>query len=225
MSKRDDLAKAMEIAKAEHAKGGAAEHILNLFKATLSTTPIGSFLASLMSDYIPSRKQLRIDQFVQETSQKLAELQDQLDTNRIHTDHYAYIFEQCLRGVAQHPQQEKINCYKAILINAAKPSENTDDQQDYFLNLVNTFAPVHIRLLGALYAAMKVPQNGPETGRTIRSMMGSTDGDIIMSAAAELYQLQFTNTQPSSMPITADLSRAGGRLTPIARKFVEFCTL
>jgi hypothetical protein len=222
---KSSLTKAIEMAKAEHAKGGAGEHIMNLFKAVLSTTPIGGLIASLMSDYIPSSKQLRMETFVNEAAEALETLQDQIDVNRIHTDHYAYIFEQCLRGAAQYPQQEKLDCYKAILINAAKPSDNTDDQQDYFLNLVNTLAPVHIRLLGALYAAMKIPQNGPETGRTIRSMMGSVDGDIIMSAAAELYQLQFTNTQPSSMPITADLSRAGGRLTPIARKFVEFCTL
>ena len=220
-----DLAKAVEIMKVEHAKGGSAEHILNIFKAILSTTPIGGFFASLIDDYLPASKELRVEQFMTDTANKLCDLQDQIDTERIKTDHYAYIFEQCIRGVAQYPQQEKLECYKAILINAAKPTKDSDEQQDYFLNLVNTLSPIDIRLIDALHRAMKIPQNGAETGLTIRSLLGNVDGDIIMSAAAELYQLQFTNTQPSSMPMTADLSRAGGRLTPIARKFIEFCTL
>lgn len=223
---KSDLTKAMEIVKAEHAKGGFEEHILNIFKAALATTPLGGFFASLISDYIPSSKELRIEQFMIDTANTLTRYQDQIDAQRIKTDHYAYIFEQCIRGVAQHPQKEKIECYKAILINAAKPTEDSDEQQDYFLNLVNTLSPIHIRLIGALHAAAKVPQNGPETSRTIRTLIGAdVDGDILMSAASELYQLQFTNTPPTSIPFTADLSRTGGRLTPIAMKFIEFCTL
>lgn len=224
---KSNLTKAIEIAKVEHTKGGATEHVLNLFKAVLSTTPIGGFIASLMSDYIPSSKQLRMEHFIEETAKILATLQDQIDMNRFHTDHYAYIFEQCLRGVAQHPQQEKIDCYKAILINAAMPSNVTDDEQDYYLNLVNTLSPVHIRLLSILHSVSKIPQNGPKNGQTIQTILRGVDKDVIISAAAQFYQLQFMKTKPDSFSgfINVDLSLIGGRLTSAARKFIEFCTL
>ncbi|OGJ61492.1 hypothetical protein A3C37_04175 [Candidatus Peribacteria bacterium RIFCSPHIGHO2_02_FULL_53_20] len=222
---KSKLTRTIEVVRSDIKNRSTVEHLINLFKATLSVVPIGGAFASLIDDYIPTRKTQRIECFLEEVAAKLVELQEEIEEQRIVGDHFAFVFEQCVRGVSFCPQKEKIECYKAILINAAMPSEDTDEQQEYFLNLVNTLSPIHIRLLGALHAAMKVPQNGPECGQTIRTMLGEVDGDIIMSAAAELYQLQFTNTQPTSMPFTADLSRVGGRLRPIARKFIEFCTL
>ncbi|NOS68114.1 MAG: hypothetical protein HOO67_07205 [Candidatus Peribacteraceae bacterium] len=199
---------------------------LTVFKALLSEIPGGGAFIYLLDDHIAAKKEERIIKFMEETVQAIAQVNDRIDQEKLKTDHYAFIFEECLRGVARHPQKEKIDSYKAILINAAVPSTISDDEQEYFLNLVNTLSPVHIRLIAALNEARKIPQGGGrESGFKLRTHLGNTSSEILMSAAAELYQLQFTNTEPRSIPFDADMSRVGGRLTPIAMKFIEFCTL
>ena len=199
---------------------------LTVLKALLSEIPGGGAFIYLVDDHIATKKEERIIKFMEETVQAIAQVNDRIDQEKLKTDHYAFIFEECLRGAARHHQKEKIDCYKAILVNAALPSTLSDDEQEYFLNLVNTLSPVHIRLIAALNEARKIPQGGGrESGFKLRTYLGNTSGDILMSAAAELYQLQFTNTEPRSIPFDADMSRVDGRLTPIAIKFIEFCAL
>jgi hypothetical protein len=218
---------ALAVVKSAAESNPAIQGFFSVFKAGLSEIPGGGAFVYLIDEGIAAHKNARLERFLNEIVEKIISQQAEIDKNRVNTEHYAYMFEQCIRGVSQHPQQEKIDCYKAIIINAAKPTAESDDQQDYFLNLVNSLSVVHIRLIAALNKAGKIPQGGntPETGRTLRSEMGDIDGDILMSAAAELYQLQFTRTQAESMPFSADLSRVSQRLSPIARKFIEFCTL
>lgn len=229
MPKDDSIQKVQSLVEADKTSGkssSGAQRILSLFKGIISEFPVGGTFIYMIDDHIAAIKEARLQEFAQATATALGELSDRIDEERIKSDHYIYVFEECLRGVAQHPQTEKIECYKAILINAAVPSNIPDDEQEYFLNLVNTLSPVHIRLIAALNEARKIPQGGGrESGFRLRSHLGNTSGDILMSAAAELYQLQFTNTEPRSIPFDADMSRVGGRLTPIAMKFIEFCTL
>lgn len=85
------------------------EHLVNILKAGLSTAPFCGGIASLMSDYIPSAKQRRLEQFVQQIAKDLEDLQDRVNESQILTDEYAYIFEQCLKGAADNYQKENLN--------------------------------------------------------------------------------------------------------------------
>ena len=49
----------------------AQEHILNLFKAGLSTAPFCGEFATLISDYIPSQRQVRFEEFILSLSEDL----------------------------------------------------------------------------------------------------------------------------------------------------------
>ncbi|MBU2213376.1 hypothetical protein KKC44_04310 [Patescibacteria group bacterium] len=205
------------------------DHVLSLFKAALSTSPIGGFFASLIDDYIPSRRIIRIEEFMKEAAETLIRHEAQIDSSRIKTDHYAYIFEQCLRGVALHHQPEKIECYRAILVNAAKQSSVPDDAQEYYLSLVDRLTPLHIKLLGILDRAAKMPRDSayPGSQDTIQSILKGVDKDVLVGLYSEFENINFTNTNATYFEslVNVPLERVEGRINATARKFIEFITL
>ena len=70
-----------------------SEHLLNVLKAGLATAPFCGGLASLITDYIPSGKSKRLEEFAQKISEDLERLQDQVREEVLHTDDFAFMFE------------------------------------------------------------------------------------------------------------------------------------
>lgn len=123
------------------------EHIVNVLKAGLATAPFCGGIASLMSDYIPSAKVERLEQFAKQLAEDLERLQQYVDENFIHTDEFAFLFEKSFRGVAENYQVIKLEAFRGILVNSAINTGISQDEKEYFLNLVNTLSVLHIRIL------------------------------------------------------------------------------
>jgi hypothetical protein len=70
-----------------------SEHLLNLLKAGLSTVPFGGGFASLMTDYIPSMKQKRLEEFVQDVAADLQALQDRVKEDTFFTEEFAFVLK------------------------------------------------------------------------------------------------------------------------------------
>ena len=82
MSGKEVLARNIEKA----ASRNAAEHLLNALKAALASFPVGSSIASLMTDYIPTMKQRRMEEFVERLANDLKALQDRVDEQALQAD-------------------------------------------------------------------------------------------------------------------------------------------
>ena len=91
------------------------EHILNILKAGLSAAPFSGAIASLMTDYIPSSKTRRLEEFAEQIAEDLLRLQASVNTEYLKTDNFAFIFEQSFRAVAEYPQKEKLEAFRGIL--------------------------------------------------------------------------------------------------------------
>ena len=66
--------------------------IVTLFKSLLSLSVIGSPISVLLSDFIPSRRFLRLETFVEELSQDFKRVEDKVDIEYITTDEFAFLF-------------------------------------------------------------------------------------------------------------------------------------
>ena len=60
-------------------KSGATEHIISIFKAVLATAPCTGGIASLLSDYIPSQRQLRLEDFAYNVADELDKLKAEVN--------------------------------------------------------------------------------------------------------------------------------------------------
>lgn len=210
------------------------EHVLNVLKAALATAPFCGGLASLMTDYIPSRRLRRLEAFADQVGHDLKALSDRVEMDRLETDEYAFIFERCLRGAADFPQKEKLEAFRGILVNSLLPSDLTQDQREYFLNLVERLSAVHLRILRFMsnphgyLAAMGIPEDriGGGFSTFFPVALPGVPLEVIRAAFADLHTFGFTNTDArifATMSSAQGLHLLGDRITPVGKAFVAFC--
>jgi hypothetical protein len=231
MSEQENsLVKKME----RFAGSNPGEHILNVLKAGLATAPFCGGIASLMSDYIPSAKMRRLEKFAEQLAADMNELKDRINQSKILSDEFAFIFEKCFRGVAENYQAEKLESFRGILLNTAIGSSLSEDEKEFYLNLVTTLSVLHIRILN--FMAEPVPYletHGISPDRIQGGFSNffpiaipGVDLEVIKSAFGDLHQYGFINTDKSifaTMTSGQGLHLLGNRVTQLGKRFVDFC--
>jgi hypothetical protein len=235
---RQDEARARSIARIESlaASSPTAETILNIFKAGLATVPFAGGIASLISDYIPSARFKRLEDFAKKTAEDLNRLADRVDQEYLHTDDFAFMFEKCFRGAAENPQQEKIDAFRAILVNSAIRKDLSEEEKEYFLNMANSLSVLHIRMLNFMseprnYLRMEGIGEDRIRGGFSTFFPIAIPGipvDVIRSAFGDLHRRGLLNTDESifqTMTSAQGLRLLGDRVSSLGKRFIQFVKL
>lgn len=218
----------------DKAQIGTAEHLLNIFRAVLATTPFCGGISSLMTDYIPNSKIQRLEEFTEQIANDLYELKDRIEEDKLLTDEFAYIFEECYKGVAEHYQNEKIQSFRGILLNTAVGNNSSEDEKQYFLSLVNNLSVVHIKILMFISSPLEYLQENDIPKEQIQGgfsqffpvAIPGVSVEAIQSAFGDLHQYGFTNTDKSifnTMTYGQGLDLLGNRVTDFGLRFINFC--
>jgi hypothetical protein len=94
------------------------DHLLNVLKAMLNAVPIvGGSLASLLSDYIPKAREVRLKDFLADFAQELSEVSEKVDTTNIESERFSEVFAKTLKSVAETHSKEKRDVFKSFLIS------------------------------------------------------------------------------------------------------------
>ncbi|MTI29343.1 hypothetical protein [Xanthovirga aplysinae] len=213
-----------------------SEHIINGIKAILANFPVGSGIASLMSDYIPSQRELRLMEFTENIARDLSELKEEINENYLRSDEYAFIFEKCFKGAVESYQKEKIIAFRAVLVNSLIDVEKTQTEKEYYLNLVDNLSLLHIQVLSFLAFPRKYLElNGLDDsivsggfGTFFPKVIPDANVEIIKLAFKDLYNYGFTNTDSSifhTMTASSGWSLLGNRVSENGRNFINFISL
>jgi hypothetical protein len=216
------------------ANSGTAENILNVFKAILSTAPFCGGIASLITDYIPSARAQRLEGFAAQTADDLRKLSERVDAEYIMTDDFAFMFEKCFRGVAENPQQEKIDAFRGILVNSAIRKDYSEEEKEYFVNLVNSLSVLHIRILRFLHNpvdylhATGIPQDRIQGGfeRFMPVAIPGVGVSVIRSAFGDLYRFGLIKADQSifsTMTSAQGMRLIEGIVSDLSERFIQFC--
>ena len=215
------------------------EGAVNALKALFASLPFTGGIASLMSDYIPNRRMERIEQLAKEFGEDLNRLKDKVDESRIQTDSFARLFEESFKGAASNYHEEKLESFRAILINSLVSSDLTDDEKEYILSLVNDLTALHIRVLSFMYDAdgyvqrhgLK-PSNLDFGGFRVifEKVFYPISIDVTRSAYSDLYRRGLVTTEDS---IFATMTSSRGRqliaspsrVSALGQRFVRFITV
>ena len=146
------------------------------------------------------------------------------------------MFERCVRGAAENYQQEKLDAFQAILLNAATQTGIDQSQQEYYLNLVMSLSVLHIRILHFLarprdyVAAHGIAEADIRGGfqQMFAVAIPGVDLEVIKSAFDQLHQIGMTNTDKSMFSATTSgqgLELLSGRVSELGQSFIRFCTL
>jgi hypothetical protein len=211
------------------------ELIVNVFKAVLATVPFGGGIASLMTDYIPSSRLKRLEQFANQTAEDLKNHADEIDETYLKTDDFAFLFEKCFRGAAESPQKEKLNAFRGILVNSTIQSDVAEEEKEYFLNMTNTLTVLHLRILKfmadplAYLGAAGIPANQIQGGfsQFFPVAIPGIELGVIRSAFGDLHRMGLTDTDQgifSTMTSGQGLDLLGGRVSRLGERFIHFIT-
>lgn len=224
--------------KIESLRTPPSEHILNALKAGLATAPFCGGLASLITDYIPSAKQRRLEEFASQIAADLEDLQRRVREDVLLTDDFAFMFEKCFRGVAESHQPERIEAFRGILVNSAIGFNASAEEQEYFLSLVNSLSVLHLRILKFMAMPERYLEEMQIPADRIRGGFSSffpvaipgVNAEVIKSAFGDLYQYGFLNTDKSIFGTMTSaqglrLLGQGGRVTSLGSRFIQFCSV
>lgn len=214
----------------------AVEHLTNIIKAGLATAPFCGGLASLMTDYIPSARQARLEAFASTLAPDLERLQKHVDEETIKTDEFAFILEKCFRGAAENYQKEKPEAFRGMLVNTAIGFIATSDEKEFFIRLVGSLSALHMRILRFMVdphgylAAVGIPPERIRGGFSdfFPVAIPGVHIDVLKSAFSDLYQLGFINTDKSIFSIMTagqGLALLVGRVTPLGVRLIQFCSV
>ncbi|MBE3143881.1 MAG: hypothetical protein IMZ61_08155 [Planctomycetes bacterium] len=210
------------------------EHILNIIKAGLNAAPFTGAIASLMSDYIPSSRARRLEDFARSIADDLDRLRTHVHEDYLLTDDFAFFFEKCFRGVAENPQADKIEIFRGILINAAIRTDIGEEEKEYFLNLANSLSVLHIRILKFMAAPERylgeagIPESSIQGGfsQFFPKAVSGVQLQVIRSAFGEMFRYGLINTDQTifgTMTAGQGLELLRGRVSELGARFINFC--
>jgi len=219
------------------AKSPGLDAIVTLFKSLLSLSIVGSPISVLLSEFIPSRRFLRLETFVGELSEEYKKVEEKIDVEYIKTDEFAYLFEQCFKAVSENYQKEKIAAFKAILVNATTDRSLIHLEKEFFLNLTKQLTVLHIQILDFLhdtrdYIKRKNLNESQIQGRYkdfLPIIFPSIEFDTIKIAMDDLNNYGLTelkSSQFSVITVSSGLQLLGDRkTTSFGEKYLRFITL
>lgn len=235
MSKEQNKVPALRKVEDQITRWNTVEVIVNIFKAILSTAPLCGGIASLMTDYIPSSRFRRLEDFATKTAEDLREHAEKVDQEYLKTDDFAFMFEKCFRGAAENPQREKLDAFRGILVNSAIRKDLSEEEKEYFLNMTNTLTALHIRILRFMadpityLEVAEIPLDRIRGGFS-QFFLVAIPGiqlDVIRSAFGDLHRLGLTNTDQSifsTMTSGQGLQLLGSRVSKFGMRFIQFIT-
>lgn len=225
----------MSIQRVERALAGspAAETVVNIFKAVLSTVPFTGGIASLITDYIPSSRLVRLEEFAQRVAEDLKSVADKVDETYLRTDEFAHIFEQSFKGAAEHYQREKLEAFRGILVNAAVRHDVSQEEKEHFLVMANNLSVLQLRILRFMEEPKRyLAEVGIEEGAVrggfsdmFRTVLPGLDLEVIRSAFGDLHQLGLINTDKTifgTMTSGQGLQLLGNRVSPLGQRLIAF---
>lgn len=176
----------------------------------------------------------RMEEFAALTTEDFRRLSDRVNSEYLNTEHFSSIFRKCLRGISENPYQEKLEAFRGILINSAIRKDLSEEEKEYFLNLLDNLTVLHIRVLKFMMDPSRYMQTDAITGDLIedrisgalRAAIPNISLEIIQSAFNDLYQRNLIKKMESLVSISKDgvLNISNG-LMALGSTLIEFCTV
>ncbi|MFH1002483.1 MAG: hypothetical protein V1759_04475 [bacterium] len=199
----------------------AIDHFRNMLIAGVNALPcIGGMTAALMESYIPKEKEKRLLGFIDSLANAIEKVKDQINEDLVNKDEFAFMLEKIFKGVLDNYQEEKINRYKAVFINALINKDSLmAEQKEVFLNILNNLTVRHLRIL----AVLKTYNSGDFIGEVIKYNPEYIKEDIVY-VMEELWNRGLVSPKSKTI-ISSRINPNFVQLTPTGVQFIKFITL
>lgn len=217
-----------------HSKSDIA---ISIAKAAVNAIPVvGGPLGSLMSDFIPTEIDKRRDSLLLELEEEFKRLEEKIDIETIKKPYFISLFLQSFRSAMATEKDEKLNCYKAIILNTAIMQDPNIDEMKIMLRITDNLTPLHIKLLKIFTNPPTYLENNPEIKAKFGNIsMGGISAltsitlpdyspDLIDIASKDLDSMSLTNGLSGRVIMTVN-GILSPRLTDFGKKYMNYISL
>ncbi len=179
-----------------------SDHAMSVLKAALNLLPPGSAVASIIDDYIPTSLEKRHTALLIQLQKDIEALEGKFSKEVLTREYFITTFIEAFRNARVTHSKEKIDAFRAIILNTLIVKEPKEDEIAVMVNLVTRFTPLHIKLLRIFEDPRKALENNSDVkSRFETASMGSIK-NLISNLLPE-YQGALVET------VTEDLINAG----------------
>jgi len=217
----------------------AIDHIINGIKALVSLYPFGGgAVASLINDYIPESREKRTIEFLTKVAEDLDRLKDRVDIEYLKSDEFEYLFQKAWRVALEHYQEEKIEGFRAILLNSVIQKQATADEKDLFINILNELTGYHFEMLKVFQDPIewnrkngdkvKVAPMMTSLNQILRQCFPEWNEERIVIIIDDLHMKKLSKISSDrikTMITGGGIEKLNNVLTPFGRRFIDYVTL
>ena len=213
------------------------DDILNVSKALVAWIPgVWWSMASLMWDYIPTKKDERLKNALEDIWTRLGSVEDKY-IKLIETDWFAFLMDRWLKWIRDYYQEIKVWCFKWIIINWLLKDSVSQQEKEYYLYLTENLWELHLRLLSFLYEPAQYCEkynidiwdkrfDNWDWRQVMMAWFPSFDLDVVYWARSDLYKMSILkNDKPGNiMMATSGLALVRmDNISSLGKKFISFC--
>jgi hypothetical protein len=207
----------------------AKDHALAVFKAALNVVPVvGGPLASLIGDYVPTSRQRSLEKAVNLFSEKVADIEDRINTEAIDKEDFAELYGQFEALARKTNRDEKLRAAANILANVllppGDPNRSSFDELDYLMHCVDALSSRAIAVLGAAIKAVEQRPGRPGDTRflfsELKQKFPEVDPQVVFGLAIELRSLNLLHITEGLIG-GPDPENCGFHVTPVGLRFAQ----
>lgn len=123
----------------------------NAIKSSFEMLPAGPGLANFYLKYVKSPAEERLNNFLNTVVESLLELEIQINSNLDYDNpKFQTTFMYGLQIASRNHQEEKLNSLRYAILNSINNTSFDDDREKIFLNLIDEFTTLHIKVLSSI---------------------------------------------------------------------------
>ncbi len=219
-------------------KQSPLDHLVNAIKASVSAWPFGGgIISSLIGDYIPKSREKKTLEFLEKVAEGLESLKSRVDEEYVKSDEFGYLFQKAWRAAVEQYSEEKIEGFRAILLNSVTGKQATPEERELFINILNDLTGYHFELLTVLKnpvdwnvrhgmrvepASMIISFN-----QIFRKCFTGWDDERIAIIVDDLNNKKLISLSSERLKTTLSgggIEKLNNKLTPFGRRFIEYVT-
>lgn len=196
------------------------EHLRNISIAAASSIPVlGGPISVLLDKYIPSYVERRRNELMTQLAGDLTKLSKQMTSERLASDEFVAVFVKSFRQAMEEHLKEKLEAFRAIIINTALGESSEFDEITLFIRLVSDLTLDQIRIL-RLLRNQEFRENEEGLFLAVQNVWHEIDSDYLMACVTELLRYNLATSNPKNREV-----QGSHALTGLGIRFIEYITL
>lgn len=206
----------------------ARDHALAVGMAVLSAVPVGGGpLATLISEYVPRQKQLRLVRFVEDLGARVRSEQERIDQEFVRTEEFQTMVEDVLDRVQRRRNEEKFRYWADLVAGVASMGRPPRADRERMVETLDRLRLSHLQLLHAVATTRQGPPNTymGNVRATLEWKMPGTVFDDVRRDWDDLAREDLVDAFPGAMMSPEGAGNLTVRLRPYGQQFVRLLHL